>query len=251
MADTAIERLAASRGRALRRMVAGQLEELREERGLSQREVAGAAGVDRSWLARAEAGDANLTLHALAAIATVLGTEASVRLYPSSGPRLRDHIQVRLIETLLDQLHPRWRPRLEVPVYRPVRGVIDLVLTDRAASELVAAEAHSEIRRAERQLRWAFEKADALPSAVGWPWMDRHPLASRLLILRSTDATRAVVRAAPHVFGAAYPGRTAEAVAALTGAAGTVPDAAIVWIDVLGSASRLLAAPPRGIDVGR
>lgn len=250
MADTALRRLATARDRSLRRSVGEQLRDLREERGLSLREVAGASGVHASVIARAEVGDGNLTLTTLTKIATALGTEPSVRLYPSTGPRLLDHIQVRLIETLLEQLHPRWRPRLEVPVYRPVRGVIELVLTDPAADEIVAAEAHSEIRRAERQLRWASEKADALPSAVGWPWMDRAPLASRLLVLRLTDATRSVVRAAPHVFGAAYPGRTAEAVEALRTANGAVPTA-IVWIDVRGSASRLLAGSPRGIDVGR
>jgi transcriptional regulator with XRE-family HTH domain len=251
MADTAIERLVASSARALRRSVAAQLEDLREERGLSQRELAEAAGIDRSWLAKAEAGDANLTLAALAAIATVLGTEASLRLYPATGPRLRDHIQVLLIEALLAVIHARWLPRLEVPVYRPVRGVIDLVLAEPATAQLVGAEAQSEIRRAERQLRMAAEKADALPSADGWPWMASPPTTSRLLLLRSTAATRAVVRSTPHLFAAAFPGRSSDAVAALTGATGAIPSAAIVWVDVRGSASRLLAGPPRGIDVGR
>ena len=251
MADTAIERLSAARARALRRTVAAQLEDLREERGLSQREVAEAAGIDRSWLAKAEAGDANLTLHALAAIATVLGAEASLRLYAATGPRLRDHLQVRLLETLLAILDRRWVPRLEVPVYRPVRGVIDLVLIDRVAREVVSGEAHSELRRFERQLRWATEKTDALPSADGWPWMEGEPRTSRILLLRSTAATRAVVRGAPHLFAAAYPGRAADAVAALTGATGTLPEAAIVWVDPRGPASRVLAGPPRGITVGR
>jgi hypothetical protein len=172
-------------------------------------------------------------------------------LYPATGPRLRDHIQVRLLETLLAQLHPRWRPRLEVPVYRPARGVIDLVLVEPVAGELAAGEAHSEIRRAERQLRWAAEKADALPSADGWPWMSVHPRASKLLVLRSTEATRSLVRSAPHVFGAAYPGTTAEPVEALHSAAGAMPTATIVWIDLRGTASRLLGGPPRGIDIGR
>ncbi len=175
VADTALQRLARVRSRELRRGVGSQLMDLREARELSQLEVATAAGIDRSWLARAEAGDANLTLGALAAAATALGAEASVRLYPSTGPRLRDHIQVRLIETLLQRLHPRWQARLEVPVYRPVRGVIDLVLIEAATREVVGGEAHSEIRRVERQLRWAAEKVDALPSANGWPWMTGEP----------------------------------------------------------------------------
>lgn len=251
MADTTIERLAAARARNLRRSVGGQLLEMREDRELSQREVAAAAGLDRSWLARAETGEANLTLDGLAALATALGTEPSLRLYPTAGARLQDHLQTRLLEALLASLHPRWRPRLEVAVYRPVRGVLDVVLAEPRAGEVVGGEAHSEIRSAERQLRWAGEKVDSLPSATGWPWMGRDPAVGRLLLLRSTAATRAVVAAAPALFDTAYPGRTADAVAALTEACGTFPGAAIIWVDLRGTASRLLQGPPRGIEVGR
>ncbi len=198
-------------------------------------------------MSRAESGEGNLTLEALASIATALGAEASLRMYPSTGPRLRDHLQVRLIETVLERRHPRWRARLEVPVYRPARGVIDLVLVDATAREIIGGEAHSEIRRAERQIRWAAEKVDALPSAAGWPWMAERPRMARLLILRSTAANRSLVRSAPSVFAAAYPGRTEEAVHALTTGSGAFPEAAIVWVDLRGTASRLLAGPPRGV----
>ncbi|HEY4189726.1 MAG TPA: helix-turn-helix transcriptional regulator [Candidatus Limnocylindrales bacterium] len=251
MADTAIERLSVTRARSLRRSTGAQLLDLREERGLSQREVAAAIGLDRSWLSKAESGDANLTIEALAKIATVLGVEASLRLYPATGPRLHDHTQVTLIEALLALLHARWRARLEVPVYRPARGVIDLMLSDAEAGQLVSGEVQSEIRRAERQLRWAAEKADALPSADGWPWMDGHPRTSRLLLLRSTAATRAVVHSSPNLFAAAYPGRAADAVEALQGPSASFPEAAIVWVDLRGTASRVLDGPPRGIVVGR
>jgi transcriptional regulator with XRE-family HTH domain len=251
MADTAIRRLARSRARALRHSVAEQLKDLREERELSLRELGLASDVHPSVIARAETGEGNLTLQTLAKVATALGSEASLRLYPATGPRVRDHLQVRMIETLLEQLDPRWRARLEVPVYRPVRGVIDLVLLDPAAKEVVAGEAHSEIRRAERQLRWAAEKADALPSADGWPWTPGSTRTCRLLLLRSTTATRSLVGSAPHVFRAAFPGRTAAAVQSLTTGTAPFPDAAIVWVDLRGTASRLLDGPPRGIAVGR
>src|SRR3954447_22776098 len=193
MADTAIQRLATSRARKLRQSVGEQLLDLREERSLSQHDVCAEVGLDRSWLSKAETGDANLTLDALAHIATVLGAKASVRLYPETGPRLHDHLQVQLIEALLGILHRRWRPQLEVPVYQPVRGVIDLVLADSSNAQLVSGEAHSDLRRAERQLRWAAEKTDSLPSAKEWPWMAATPSTSRLLLLRSTEVTRAVV----------------------------------------------------------
>jgi transcriptional regulator with XRE-family HTH domain len=251
MPDTAIHRLATSRARSLRRSVGEQIRDPREERGLSLRELSAGAGVHPSVISRAETGEANLTLESLAMLATGLGAEASLRLYPATGPRLRDHLQVRMIETLLERLDPGWRARLEVPVYRPVRGVIDLVLSNPAAAVIAAGEAHSEIRRAERQLRWAAEKAEALPSAGGWPWMTDRPRVCRLLLLRSTAGTRGLVRDAPHVFAAAYPGASAAAVESLVTGGGGFPDAAIVWIDVRGSASRLLDGPPRGIAVGR
>jgi transcriptional regulator with XRE-family HTH domain len=251
VADTAIERLARSRGRELRRRVGAELKALRDDRELSLREVGRAVDVHPSVIARAEVGEANVTLETLAAIATALGAEPSIRLYPATGPRLRDHIQVRLIETLLAALHPRWQARLEVPVYRPQRGVIDLVLAEPRAAEVVGGEAHSEIRSAERQLRWAAETADALPSAAGWPWMEREPRVARLLLLRSTAAMRTVVAGAPALFAAAYQGRTSEAVAALRGPGGSFPASAIIWVDVRGSASRILDGPPRGILVGR
>jgi transcriptional regulator with XRE-family HTH domain len=251
MADTTIQRRIRAQQRTLRRRVGEALLDLREERGLSVRTVAEASGLDRRWLARAEAGDANLSIDALSAFATVLGAEASIRLFEAAGPRLKDHIQVRLIDTLAARLHARWELHLEVPVYRPARGVIDLVLVERTTRELVAGEGHSEIRRVERQLRWAAEKADSLPSADGWPWGTAAAPVGRLLLLRSTSVTRAVVQGAAHLFTAAYPGSTAAAVEALCSAGGRFPGAAIVWVDARGSGSRLLDGPPRGVSVGR
>jgi hypothetical protein len=62
---------------------------------------------------------------------------------------------------------------------------------------------------------------------------------------------RDLVRAASDVCAAAYPGRSEEAVGALTSPEGRFPDAAIDWVDVEGGRSRLLAGPPRGIAAGR
>ena len=81
--------------------------------------------------------------------------------------------------------------------------------------------------------------------------MDGAPRVGRLLLLRVTRTTHEVVASAPAMFAAAYPGRTADAVAALTGADLAFPDPAIVWIDLRGTASRILDGPPRGIAVGR
>ena len=65
-------------------------------REVSIAEVAAAVGRPiRRSLSRAEAGDAERRpSRRLSQIATALGCEPSVRLYPATGPRIRDHIQV-------------------------------------------------------------------------------------------------------------------------------------------------------------
>ena len=106
---------------------------MRADAGRSQAIIAEAAGVSRSHLSRIEAGNAEPSIEVLLAIAAALGCDLSVRLFPNTGPRIRDRLQVAMTEALLALLHPRWQPHPEVPVYRPVRGVIDLVLADQGA----------------------------------------------------------------------------------------------------------------------
>ncbi len=182
----------------------------------------------------------------LLGVAAALGADLSIRLFPNTGQRIRDHLQVAMSEALIGAHHPRWRVAPEVPVYRPVRGVIDLVLGDTRGPDVLAVEIHSQLRRVEQQLRWAAQKADALASLP--EHQDRR--VHRLLVLRNTAALREVTRAAAGTFGAAYPGRTAEAFAALVGQ-GPWPGHTIVWADVRLGVARILDRPPRGVPVGR
>ncbi len=250
MGDTKLESSIKDRRRALRRSLGGQLLRTRLEAGLSIGDVGRAVDLDPSHLSRVESGDRDLSIASLVAVAAVLGHDASIRLFPSSGPRVRDHIQVRMIEALLAVADPRWEARLEVPVYDPVHGVIDVVLRDRLTSDVVAGEAHSGLHSVDAQIRWAVQKADALPSAAGWPWADvrEQPVVGRLLLLRSTTATRDLVRSLPETFRAAYPSRTEHAWAALTSAEARWPGAAILWVEVRGRDTRLLRGWPRGVE---
>ena len=160
------------------------------------------------------------------------------------GPLIRDHIQAAMIEAQLGELHPRWRPLPEVWVTQPVKGIIDLVLeSDDEREPLVAMEAQSELRRLEQQIRWAHAKAQALEQARGRP-------VSRLLLLRNTRHTRAVVAEHAETVLAAYPATAADAYAALTGER-PWPGAAILWVDVVHGRATMRAAPPRSITVGR
>jgi transcriptional regulator with XRE-family HTH domain len=238
------ERHGARRARELRGLIASDIRRAREDAGLSQRGVARAAGISNSTLAALERGVHDPTTEVLARIAAVLGMDLAVRLYPGTGPLIRDHSQAAMIEALLGMLHPRWRPTPEIWVTRPVKGVIDLVLeAENETVPLVSVEAQSELRRLEQQVRWAQAKSRALAEARGRP-------ASPLLLLRSTRRARAVVAEHGITIRTAYPGSSSDALAALTGTAGW-PGAAILWCDIEHGSARIRAEPPRGVVVGR
>lgn len=232
------------RARTLRHRVATDLRQARQDAGLSQRAVARAAGVSNATLSALERGLHDPTTEVLARVGAALGMDLSVRLYPGTGPLLRDRHQAAMVEALLVILHERWRPSPEVWVTRPVKGVIDLVLEPAGSSEpLVALEAQSELRRLEQQIRWAHAKAEALAET-------RTRSVAPLLLLRNTRATRAVVAEHATTVRAAYPARAADAFAAITSTA-PCPGPAILWADVATDRARIRANPPRGITVGR
>lgn len=248
MAETRLEREVRLRQERARRSLINEFAMVIEIEGMSLRALGRAVGVDPSQLARFLRGRGGLSHESLVAVATGLGYDVSVRLFESAGPRLIDHLQARMIEALLAILHPRWLARLEIAVYRPVHGVIDLVLQDRQTWDLVAGEGHSGLRSAEHQLRWAGQKADALASAKGWPWAPHGvtPAVSRLLLLRSTAVNRELVSTLPETMRSAYPAPTEAAIDALR-RGGPWPGAAILWVDIAGRATRVLDSSPRSV----
>jgi transcriptional regulator with XRE-family HTH domain len=249
MAETRLERAIRARQARLRRTVVDEVQRIVEIEGISLRALGRAVGVDPSQLARFLRGQGGLSQDSLVAIATGLGRDVSVRLFEATGPRLIDHVQAVMVEALLAILDPRWLARLEVAVYRPVRGVIDLVLQDRETWTIVAGEGQSQLRSAEHQLRWAGQKADALESAKGWPWAPPGviPAVSRLLLLRSCSANHRLVASLPETFAAAYPARTEQAVEALRRPRVAWPGSAIVWVAVDGRSTHVLDGSPRAL----
>ena len=212
--------------------------------GLSQARLAAAAGVSQSIVSMLEAGQIDPGIEVLARLSAALGGRLALRIDPGIGTPIRDHIQAAMIDGLLRVLSRSWRPALEVTVYHPVRGVIDLVLNHGIGSLAIAAEAHSELRRVEQQLRWATAKTDALAALEPARWV------SRLLLLRVTHRNRETVAAFSELFAAAYPANYREAVAALTGSE-PWPGAALLWMDVIDGVGTLRLTPPRGITLGR
>jgi transcriptional regulator with XRE-family HTH domain len=250
--DTTVQREARRRALELRRSVGESLRRLREDAGLSQASVARAAGVDPTYIGRIEVGNNDPSLRVLAAIGAVLGADVSVRLFPTTGPRIHDRSQAPMEECVLREAHQRWIRAPEVVVIRPARGVIDLVLGERAERLLVASELQGQVRRLEQQVRWHREKELSLPSSQLWSFAsaDGVPRTSRLLVLRSTAELRELAAAYPETLRAAYPARTADAVASLTGTA-PWPGAAIIWVHLHGHEARLMDGPPRGVSLGR
>ncbi len=225
---------------------------LRLDAGVTVAQLAEIVEIHRSYIDRIEAGRARPSLPVLTAIGVALGADLSLRYFPGSGPRLHDRFQSVILETLLQRLDLRWRPEPEVTITRPIHGVIDLTLTDRSSPTVIAAEAQSELRRLEQQIRWGSEKAAGLAQKLA----DENPAAegiavSRLLILRSTVATRELARTFALTLEAAYPARTTDVIRALTTPSGPWPGAGIVWVRLEGGRGTLLDLPPRGVALGR
>lgn len=244
------ERRRRTRTRFVKDSIGGDLRRLREDAALTGAAVARAVGISPGHLCGIEKGSSEASTAVLVGIADVLGADLSVRAYPSTGPRIHDRIQSQIVEHLLRTVRPRWRTFVEVPVMRPARGYIDLVLADQPDPLFVATEVSSEIRRLEQHLRWAQDKASSLPSAALWSNAPSSAEVSRLLVLRSTRNTRDLAQRFPETFEALYPARTRDVFAAVCGD-GPWPGAGVLWARVEGDKVTLLDRPPRGVALGR
>ncbi|MFL5725234.1 MAG: helix-turn-helix domain-containing protein [Chloroflexota bacterium] len=239
---TAVERL---------RMLGVELRQLREDAGASKAAVAAVAGIDPSHLRLIEAGKRDPSTVVLTRIAAALGADVSTRLFSNAGPVIRDRFQARMVEAFLRSLPRHWSRSVEVAVQRPVRGVIDLVISDRRACRIVSIEAQSELRRLEQQIRWSQAKTDALPSSAIWPFLEasfvERPQVSRILLLRSTTATREVARTFTSTLAAAFPADPIELRRALADPTVQWPGSGVIWVRVEGREATILGGWPRGV----
>jgi transcriptional regulator with XRE-family HTH domain len=234
----------------LRRALGAELRANRVDQGISQQRLADAVGIDRGHLARIELGAVGASLDHLERVAAGLGGDLSVRFYPGTGSTLRDRDQAAIVEALLRGRAPVWNAMTEVGVYRPARGVIDLVLS-RSDGTVVAVEVQSQIRRLEQLLRWANMKRESLPSSDWWRTTGGTPIPpSALLVVRMTEANRRVVAEHEATFRAAFPATTTEAFGSLT-TGSPWPGPALLWADITRGAAAIRSTPPRAVDVGR
>ena len=234
----------------IRRAIATDLRRLRLDAGLTLARVADAAGMSRSHLNEIELARVDPSLPVLVALSDVLGVDLAIGLFPSTGPRIRDHIQAQIGEELLRLAHPVWRRLVEVPVHSPARGIVDLVLHHVEVAVVVATEIHSQLRRLEQQMGWAQLKAESLPSAEFWRFVDPPPSTSRLLVLRSTKATRDLAIRFEDTMRVAYPAPAGAVHAALVSNE-PWPGPGLLWANVDDGRVRILDRPPRNVRLGR
>jgi transcriptional regulator with XRE-family HTH domain len=243
------------RAREIRRSIGADIRQLRLDAGISQRRLADAAGINQGFLSQVEAARTEPSISFLAAIGDVLNADLSVRFYPSGGPALRDRHPARLVESLVEA--PRIRrgepfSRLLSFVQHAAGSTPSSCARNRSSSW--KCEAESTLHRLEQQVRRHAAKAESLPSAELWRGTTSAgtagPEASRLLLLRSTRANREIAADFRSTLATAYPARSADVYAALTGA-GPWPGSGILWATVTPQGARLLEDPPRGVELGR
>ena len=160
-----------------------------------------------------------------------------MRLYPNTGPAIHDRHQAPILECLLRERHPRWRPFTEIAVRHPSRGWIDAGFHEPRQHLLVATEIQGALHRLEQLIRWSAAKADSLPSWDGWTHFGDAPEISRLLVVRRTRATRQIAREFSAQLRVAYPAHPDDAVAGSTGTA-PWPGAAMVWAVIESGSAR-------------
>lgn len=250
MTPQQLQAAAARRTGDLHRDFGEDVRRLREDAGVSQRALARLTGVDQAQIARIESGRARPSLATCQRLSLGLGSDLSVRMFPNTGPPIRDRHQARIVEALAADLARRWRLWPEVGVRQPVRGWIDAVIADPVAADVIATEVVSLIGRFEQLLRWTGSKVEALPSAEAWPFGIGEPRPSRLLIVRSTAANRALLDGLRASSEAAFPADPWQAHAALFGET-SWPGAALLWATERQGRFHVTATPaPRVRRVG-
>ena len=239
------------RVRAVLDLALSDLDRARRDAGVSLRRLAEASGVSQPYLSLMFDGRREPSVSVLTALSRALGGDLSIRFYPSGGPQIHDRIQAQIVEELLRVADRSWDRTVEIAVTRPVRGFIDIVFDSPQRETIVATEVETRLDRLEQQIRRADEKARSLPSSELWGHLTGGRRVHRLLILRSTAATREIARRFEATLRAAYPARTADNYAALTEPARPWPGDGILWADVRGDTARILRHPPRGVPLGR
>lgn len=190
-----------------------ELREARLAHGLSQAEVARAAGCSQPEVSRLKRG---LVAHAsivdIARLLSTVGLELSARAYPSGQP-LRDSAHLRLLANFRACLHPTllWRTEVPLPIDRDLRAWDGFIT---GPSFRIGVEAETRVR-----------DLQTLARRVGLKQRDSN--ADRvILLLAGTRWNRSLVRTYAADLAAQFPGTSRDVIDALF--AGRDPGASCV-----------------------
>ena len=175
------------RGTRLARRHTGEIaEEFRERRlalGESQEHVADACQMSRVHYGQIENGQVpKLTILEVDRIASVLGLDPSIRLYPA-GPAVRDAGQLLRLQAFLDDVRPPLRYRIEVPLPQQ---------DDRTDSRAWDAMLEGAGKRTAVELEMRLRDIQALVRRIDLKRRD-DPTDSFLLLVADTRANRRVL----------------------------------------------------------
>src|SRR5690242_910077 len=97
------------RERDLRRALGLDLRNQCADAGITCAALARASGLSAPHVSRILAGLESPSLHAVAALSVALNGRPVVPIEPTTGPRIRDHVQARIEEALIAILDSRWK----------------------------------------------------------------------------------------------------------------------------------------------
>jgi len=142
-------------GRRQRQRAGEELRRARLAAGLSQRAVGQVVGLSHSAVGRLERGELQrVTVDRIAMMATVLGLDLRIGLYPSGSP-VRDAAHLALIDRLRQRVGTglRWRAEVPVPLPGDLRSA-DVVIDSPNVDEMVEAETRlDDLQALERRVR--------------------------------------------------------------------------------------------------
>ena len=161
-----VDRISHENARRIGERFGNEVRIARVSAGLTQRDLAGRAGLTQAFVSQIERGLALPGIDSMVRVARVLGMVLSLRLFPGDGLKLRDSGQLDVADTIRSQTHASVRIRLEEPIaYGNDRRAADMVLE--TPIELVMLEIERGLADFQAQYRAAQLKRATLSERLG------------------------------------------------------------------------------------
>lgn len=189
--------LGAKRASDLRRWIGRDLRILRVSAGQTQRGIGSRSGVSQAYESEIERGVAKASLETLATMAEAVGGRLVVRVVPGDGVSLRDSGQLRIVQSIMAECHPRWEHTVEMPIGSPpdLRAA-DLV--SRTSDEVNMIEVERGWIDHQAQYRSLQLKREALAERLGRP-------VNLIIALVDSERTRRALGGLDHIIAETLP----------------------------------------------